>query len=116
MKFYRLSDATFYDDINTIYQFIKPFWDKKKMPIFEKYGHKKNSTLSFCEISVCASKRLFLLVTKKKISHKPCEESNGTAQMHPGRRYTIWDCYNVSNIFHCSRMKKADARNGSVCS
>ena len=29
MKFYRLSDATFYDCINTIYQFIKPFLDKK---------------------------------------------------------------------------------------
>ena len=31
MKFYRLSDATFYDCINTIYQFIKPFLDKKKV-------------------------------------------------------------------------------------
>ena len=30
MKFYRLSDATFYDRINTTYQFIKPFLDKKK--------------------------------------------------------------------------------------
>ena len=29
MKFYRLSDATIYDQINTIYQFIKPFLDKK---------------------------------------------------------------------------------------
>ena len=29
MKFYRLSDATFYGHINTIYQFIKPFLDKK---------------------------------------------------------------------------------------
>ena len=29
MKFYRLSDATFYDRINTIYQFIKPLLDKK---------------------------------------------------------------------------------------
>ena len=29
MKFYRLSDATFYDPINTIRQFIKPFLDKK---------------------------------------------------------------------------------------
>ena len=27
---YRLSDALFYDHINTIYQFIKPFLDKKK--------------------------------------------------------------------------------------
>ena len=29
MKFYRLSGAIFYDHINTIYQFIKPFLDKK---------------------------------------------------------------------------------------
>ena len=28
LKFYRLSDATFYDPINNIYQFIKPFLDK----------------------------------------------------------------------------------------
>ena len=28
----------FYDHINTIYQFINPFLDKKKMSIFEKYG------------------------------------------------------------------------------
>ena len=37
MKFYRLSGATFYDCINTIYQFIKPFLDDK-MSIFEEYG------------------------------------------------------------------------------
>ena len=36
-KFYRLSDVTFYDCINTIYQFTKPFLDNK-MPIFEEYG------------------------------------------------------------------------------
>ena len=29
LKFYRLSDATFYDRINTIYHFIKPFLDQK---------------------------------------------------------------------------------------
>ena len=29
LKFYRLSGATFYDCINTIYQFIKPFLDDK---------------------------------------------------------------------------------------
>ena len=29
LKFYRLSDVTFYDGINTIYQFIKPFLDNK---------------------------------------------------------------------------------------
>ena len=37
LKVYRLSDATFYDHINTIYQFIKTFWIKK-MSIFEDYG------------------------------------------------------------------------------
>ena len=31
-----LSGATFYDCINTIYQFIKPFLDNK-MSIFEEY-------------------------------------------------------------------------------
>ena len=29
LKFYRLSGATFYDCINTIYEFIKPFLDEK---------------------------------------------------------------------------------------
>ena len=29
VKFYRLSGATFYDHINTMYQFIKPFLDTK---------------------------------------------------------------------------------------
>ena len=29
LKFYRLSEATFYDRINTLYQFIKPFLDNK---------------------------------------------------------------------------------------
>ena len=43
MKFYRLSDATFYDRINTVYQFIKPFWDKK-ISIFEEYGPFKISS------------------------------------------------------------------------
>ena len=37
MKFYRLSDAIFYDRIATIYQFMKSFLDKK-MSIFERYG------------------------------------------------------------------------------
>ena len=37
LKFYRLSDATFYDYINTIYQSIKTFLDKK-MSMFEEYG------------------------------------------------------------------------------
>ena len=33
LKFYRLSGATFYDRINSIYQFIKPFLDNR-MSIF----------------------------------------------------------------------------------
>ena len=33
----QLSGATFYDRINTIYQFIKPFLNNK-MSIFEEYG------------------------------------------------------------------------------
>ena len=37
LKFYRLSSVPFYDCINTIYQFIKTFFDKK-MSIFEEYG------------------------------------------------------------------------------
>ena len=37
MKFYRLSGATFYDSINTIFKFIEPFLDNK-MSIFEEYG------------------------------------------------------------------------------
>ena len=42
LKFYRLSGATFYDCINTIYQFIKPFLDNKKSS-FEEYGAFKAS-------------------------------------------------------------------------
>ena len=30
MKFYMLSDGTFYDRIDIVYLFIKPFLDKKK--------------------------------------------------------------------------------------
>ena len=37
LKYYRLSGATFYDCMTTIYQFIKPFLDNK-MSIFEEYG------------------------------------------------------------------------------
>ena len=36
-EIYRLSDATFYDHINTIYQYIKPFLDKKNV-FFLEYG------------------------------------------------------------------------------
>ena len=47
MKFYRLSDATFYDCINTIYQFIKSFLDYKCLflrnmePLKQKQKQKK---------------------------------------------------------------------------
>ena len=37
MKFYRLSGATFYDYINTMYEFIKSFLDDK-LSVFEEYG------------------------------------------------------------------------------
>ena len=43
LKFYRLSDATFYNCINTIYQFIKPFLDNR-MSLFEEYGAFKVSS------------------------------------------------------------------------
>ena len=46
LKFYRLSGATFYDCINTIYQFIKAFLDNK-MSIFEEYGAFKYGTLLY---------------------------------------------------------------------
>ena len=36
LKFYKLSDATFNNCINTIYQFIKPFLDNK-ISVFEEY-------------------------------------------------------------------------------
>ena len=44
MKFYRLSGATFYDCIDTIYQFIKPFLDNE-MSIFDEYGTFKSGPL-----------------------------------------------------------------------
>ena len=48
LKFYRLSDATFDDRINTIYQFIKPFLDKKSL-FFEDYGaFKCNKVKHYC--------------------------------------------------------------------
>ena len=37
MKFYKLSSATLYDCINTIYQLMKPFLDNK-MSMFEEYS------------------------------------------------------------------------------
>ena len=37
LKFYRLSGATFYECINTIYEFIKSFLDNK-IAIFEEFG------------------------------------------------------------------------------
>ena len=44
LKFYRPSGIIFYDCVNTVYQFIKPFFDKKKMSNFEEYGAFKFST------------------------------------------------------------------------
>ena len=42
LKFYRLVGATFYDCINTIYQFTKRFLDNI-MSIFEEYRNRKES-------------------------------------------------------------------------
>ena len=44
MKFYRLSDATFYDCINAINQFNKLLLNNK-MSIFEEYGAFKHAEL-----------------------------------------------------------------------
>ena len=55
LKFYRLSGATFYDCIDTIYQFIKPFLDNKKS-IFEESGAFK------CQI-------IFSVANKKNITN-----------------------------------------------
>ena len=87
---------------------------------------KQNSTctLSLCKISVCVSKRLFLLATIKSfsvppnLSRKSSVESNGMAQIHPGRRYTSWvvRVVSISTFFYSSRMKKACACNGCACS
>ena len=46
LKFYRLSGATFFDCINTIYQFITPFLDNK-ICIFEEYGAFKRALKVF---------------------------------------------------------------------
>ena len=71
LKFYRLPGATFYDCINTIYQFIKPFLDNK-MSIFEEYGAfnlynilqhfatrnlRKKAFLTFCQINISVCMR-----------------------------------------------------------
>ena len=40
-----MSGATFYDCINTIYQFIKPFLDNK-ISIFEEYGMISSNSVS----------------------------------------------------------------------
>ena len=45
MKFYKLSGAKFYDCINSIYQFIKPYLDGK-MSIFVKCGAFKQHLIS----------------------------------------------------------------------
>ena len=43
MKFYRLSDATFYDRINTIFPVIKPFLDNKTSILEEYRAFKKKA-------------------------------------------------------------------------
>ena len=52
LKLYRLSGATFYDCINSIYQFIKPFLDNK-MSVFEEYGALNNPLMkAFTELTL----------------------------------------------------------------
>ena len=46
MKFYKLSGTTFFDLINSIYQFIKPFLDNE-MSVFEEYGAFKGNENTF---------------------------------------------------------------------
>ena len=46
LNFNSLLDATFYDCLNTIYQFIKPFLINK-ISIFEEYGAFKFFLVSF---------------------------------------------------------------------
>ena len=67
-EFYRLSGATFYDCINTIYQFIKSFLDIK-MSIFEEYGAFKplTSPVSFSTKRTKAIRLLqFLLFVSRR--------------------------------------------------
>ena len=50
MNFYRLSNATFYDCINTIYQFIKPFLDKKYL--FWEKSRAFNDVITFSDVNL----------------------------------------------------------------
>ena len=61
LKFYRLSGATFYDCINTIYQFIKPFLDNK-MSVFKEYGAFKGYRDTFMKDRGQAIVKCFLFV------------------------------------------------------
>ena len=66
LKFYRLSDATFCDRIDTIYQFIKPFLDNK-MSVIEEYWAFKTWPFKHIFVSkeprLSANCRLFLMFT-----------------------------------------------------
>ena len=46
-KFYRLSDATSYDRVNTIYQFINPFLDKTCL-FGKEYGAVNSLHIQLC--------------------------------------------------------------------
>ena len=81
-------------------------------------------TLSLGEITVCASKQLFLLVTKKKKKKKsqriypvsPLKCLIGLLRCTPDDAIQFGTVLVPSYIFHCSRKMKARARYGSACS
>ena len=48
LKFYRLSDATFYDRINTEYQFYKSFLEEQKCLFFKERETFKTTCKNYC--------------------------------------------------------------------
>ena len=66
-----MSDATFYDCINTIYQFIKFFLDNK-MSIFEEYGAFKRIGCSWYFSSFSTREKTFVVTSFLKT--RPSEE------------------------------------------
>ena len=91
LKFHRLSGATFYDWINTIYQFIKSFLDTKW---FEEYGAFKGNFLNLslkcvlCAFIRMASWRRFLLHTQYTIILLKSEKTSLNA--HLSHDLVLW--------------------------
>ena len=57
LKFYRLADVTFYDRINTIYQFIRTLTWIKKNVYFEDYAAFEKSLIWIDDLQVYVSHR-----------------------------------------------------------